>query len=142
MGVRLEAEIKQRLEAEGNAVKRYGGALLFEPETARTQSNEPFRVFSPFWRVCLAQPQPRDPLPVPQKWRHPEAWPASDHLEDWKLRPTRRDWSGGLAATWQPGEAGAQQRLHTVIDGPMRDDAVKRDLPAELHLRHESPFRA
>ncbi len=108
--MRRDAEIKARLKGRGLHVESFNGALLFEPSQLRNKSGAPFKVFTPFWRACLAAPPPEPPLPAPQ---HVTQGPAvdSERLEDWRLLPTKPDWAGGLRDAWTPGEAGAQARL-------------------------------
>ena len=89
----------------GAAFRVFGGRLLFEPEAIVTGDGKPYRVFTPFWKACLAAAAPRMPLPQPKLLRFAEA--KSDRLEALKLLPTRPDWAEGLRDTWQPGEAHA-----------------------------------
>ncbi len=108
--MRRDAEIKARLKGRGLHVESFNASLLFEPSQLRNKSGAPFRVFTPFWRACLAAPPPAPPLPAPQ---HLAPGPAveSERLADWRLLPTKPDWAGGLRESWTPGEAGAEARL-------------------------------
>lgn len=123
-----DTAIKAALQAGGSAIETHNAALLFEPWAVKTQAGGWFKVFTPFWRACLAQPSP-----VPQ--RAPKSLTpfatalASDALEDWKLLPTRPDWAGGLRETWTPGEAGASERLQDFIDEDLHRYANGRDRP-------------
>lgn len=60
-----------------------------------------------------------------------------------------RGWSGGLAATWMPGE-GARRRLEDFLDGPVEEYGTGRDVPGvegtsrlfpHLRFGEISPFR-
>jgi deoxyribodipyrimidine photo-lyase len=146
----LEEAVRARLEAGGVRVRRFAGNLLAEPEAIHSKSGGPFRVFTPYWRACLALPPPRAPLPAPAKLPAPARWPASDRLVDWSLLPAKPDWAGGLRAAWQPGEAAARNRLAEFVDGPMRDYARRRDEPGieatsrlspHLHFGEVSPHQ-
>ena len=108
--VRRDGEIKARLRAEGVKAESFNASLLFEPTAVRNGQGEPFRVFTPFWRACLARPEPAAPLPAPARLRGAPA-PASERLEDWRLLPTKPDWAGGLREAWKPGERAAQAKL-------------------------------
>ena len=82
-------------EARGLACPRFGGGLLFEPEAVRTKAGDPFRVFTPFYRACLAQWEGRAIPPWMQDGGHEcFAWerllalglpaarlPATSHLQ-------------------------------------------------------------
>lgn len=125
----LETELKTACDAAGIAVRRFGGSLLHEPESLRTRSGEPFRVFTPFWRSALEAPPPRPPVPPPASLPAPSPWPASDRLASWRLLPRRPDWAGGLRDTWQPGEAGASQRLSFLLENVLAGYAEERNRP-------------
>ena len=131
--------VKHRLAPLGLQVKRYAGALLREPEDVRTKANEPFKVYTPFWRALTALGAPAQPLPAPQRIRMPSRKVASDVLADWGLLPERPDWAAGLRQTWQPGEAGAAARLDTFLDTGLAGYADRRNLPAVAGTSRLSP---
>jgi deoxyribodipyrimidine photo-lyase len=117
------------LERQGVAVEEHDGALLFPPGAVRTAAGTPFRVFTPFWRALLARAgEIGPPLPAARRLAAADL-PAGDRLEDWRLRPTRPDWAGGLARAWTPGEAGARRRLAAFLDGALAGYAADRDRP-------------
>ncbi|WP_374102019.1 deoxyribodipyrimidine photo-lyase [Arthrobacter sp. ISL-5] len=57
----LDAGIKEWATAEGIDATSYQANLLFEPWTVRKGTGGPYRVFTPFWRSCLAGAEPRPP---------------------------------------------------------------------------------
>src|SRR5690606_35876386 len=111
----VEQDLKAELEAAGVALRRFAGRLLWEPEAIRTQSGEPYRVYTPFWRAVLAAGQPRRPVPPPLRLARLARMPASDRLADWRLTPSKPDWAVGLRAAWTPGETGARNRFETFL---------------------------
>ncbi|MFK8013917.1 MAG: deoxyribodipyrimidine photo-lyase [Gammaproteobacteria bacterium] len=110
--------------------KRFRGTLLFEPETVRTLNDDPYKVFTPFWKSCRKKPAPDAAIGAPKRVTFADSQPASDNLEDWALLPTRPDWASGLRDTWTPGETGAWERLEAFVDGPVANYKEGRDLPA------------
>lgn len=102
--------IKERLRARGVAAHSFNGELLYEPWQVADAGGSPFRVFTPFWRRCLTIAEPSRPTTAPTKIPAPARWPDSLPLEALALRP-RIPWDAGLAASWTPGETGAQQRM-------------------------------
>ncbi len=110
----VDAQLKSRLRAEGLVVESFGGGLLHEPWTITSGSGDPYRVFTPFWRACLAAGEPRSPLPAPASLDGLAT--EGDALDDWALLPTRPDWAAGLRAAWRPGERGADDRLEHFVD--------------------------
>ncbi len=144
----LERRVKEAAETAGAGAHRYGGALLFEPESVRTQAGDPFRVYSPFYRAATAGDGPKKPVAAPKAVPVPSSWPKSDRIAGWNLLPKKPDWSGGMRAAWTPGETGARKRLDTFLETAVVDyhDARNRpDLPStsklspHLHFGEISP---
>jgi deoxyribodipyrimidine photo-lyase len=150
----IDAGLKDWAGENGIHASSFQTNLLFEPWTIRTGAGGPYKVYSPFWRACMASADIRDPLDAPAALPEPAASgpavPTSDTLASWKLLPTSPDWSTGLAETWEPGEKGAADRLADFLDGPVEDYGTGRNIPGtegtsrlSPHLRfgEVSPFR-
>lgn len=150
----IDAGIEEWAAANGIKASSFQANLLFEPWTIRTGAGGPYKVYSPFWRACMASQDIRDPLDAPNGLPEPapsgRGLPGSDSLASWKLLPSIPDWSGGLAATWEPGETGAVRRLDEFLDGPIEEYGTGRNIPGtegtsrlSPHLRfgEVSPFR-
>ncbi len=138
-GRAVDAGLKARFEADGVRATSHNGGLLVEPWTVSTKSGQFFKVFSPFWRAAqdpLAAL--RQPLPVPEMTGAPEPG-LGEPLEALGLLPTKPDWSGGLRETWQPGEAGARERLAEFLDHRLSHYADRRDVPAAEATSELSP---
>ena len=59
--------IKKDLREKGLIAKSFNGSLLIEPEEVLNKSNNPFKVFTPFWKQCLIHLQnnePKHPKPI------------------------------------------------------------------------------
>ena len=84
----LEARLQAELKDTGVGCRRFGGHLFLEPEAVRTRSGEPFKAFTPFYKECLTREPPASPLAAPKHLPAPDAWPASERLENWGLRPS------------------------------------------------------
>jgi deoxyribodipyrimidine photo-lyase len=126
----VDAALKERLPATS-----FHANLLFEPWTVRTGQDQPFRVFTPFWRAAR-ELQVREPLPAPAGMRFLE--PGGDDLDEWRLLPEHPDWAGGLRDAWTPGEDAAHERL----DAFVADDLAhyhRRDFPGEDVTSRLSP---
>ena len=130
--IAIDTDVKAQLAADGLRVESFGGQLLFEPWTIRTKMGEYYRVFTPFWRSCLALPDPGQPTPAPRKLKGadwPAHAPARVDLDQLGLLPTKPDWASGLRAAWTPGEAGAVARLAGFLDEGIAVYASHRDRP-------------
>lgn len=137
--VARDTALKTALKQDGIAVETQNAALLFEPWTVQTQAGGWFKVFTPFWRACRALPAPAAPKRAPQVAIH---WPNpldSDALSDWALLPQTPDWAGGLRETWNPGEAGAAERLRDFLDEALASYARGRDHPDRTVTSRLSP---
>ena len=113
---KLEATVAELCKAKNAELHLHPGQLLFATGEIATGSGKPYRVFTPFWKACLAAPAPRAPLKVPRLDRFAKA--NGEKRDDLKLLPTKPDWAGGLRSTWEPGEKAARQRLADFIDDP------------------------
>ncbi len=136
--IKRDAAIKEQLRANGVTVESFNGALLFEPWTVKTKTNEPYKVFTPFWRACQ-QLEPRAPLPSPKKL---PGWPgkiASDDLASWDLLPTKPNWAQSFEPEWRPGEAGALAALNTFLEGKISAYPEGRDQLGENGTSRLSP---
>lgn len=139
LAMRRDSEIKSDLKDAGVAVKSFTGNLAFEPWTIRTGNDGPYRVFSPFMKACLRKGAPDQPLAAPDILAAPDAWPASDELDSWALKPTTPDWAGGLREHWTPGEKGAHRRFEAFLDDSLDSYAKARDQMAGETTSRLSP---
>ena len=128
-----EREVAERLD-----LRLHDGNQLAPLDALRTGAGEAFKVYAPFWR-CLEQrlPPPR-PLPAPTRLQAPDAWPASDRLDDWQLLPRRPNWAAEFPDLWTPGEVGAAERLDRFAPG-VGDYLERRNLPSEEGTSGLSP---
>ena len=110
----VDAALKSSLTDQGLVVSSFAASLLFEPWRITSGSGDPYRVFTPFWRACLASGEPRPPVPAPTSITALTI--DGDELDDWNLLPTRPDWAEGLRATWTPGSAAAHERLEHFVE--------------------------
>lgn len=60
-----DRRVKTALQKDGLTVESFNGSLLFEPWTVQTQQGQPYQVFTPFWKACLAKPEPAPPEDAP-----------------------------------------------------------------------------
>jgi len=137
--VERDKRIKTTLSDAGVEPRSFNAALLHEPWTVSTQQNEPYKVFTPFWKAIRALDKEPAGKSAPKSIPAPSTWPASDALDDWELMPTKPDWAGGLRAAWQPGEAGAKKRLADFLDGTLADYPDGRDRPDRPGTSRLSP---
>ena len=128
-GIQADTEIMAALKARGIEVRSFNAGLLFEPWQIKTGAGEPFKVFTPFWRACLARGEVAAPLPAPAALAAPDLAVPGEALAALALTPSRPDWAAAFPALWTPGEDGARARLAAFLDGGLEDYAAARDRP-------------
>ena len=126
----------QAADAElGDRLTLHDGNYLVHPPTVRTGSGGRYKIFTPYWRATLQRMPPPLPVKAPEKIEGVAA--KSDRLEDWKLLPTKPDWSKGFGV-WPPGEAGAKAALKRWLDD-VDDYDRSRNMPSENGVSRLSP---
>lgn len=126
------------LEGRGT-IRSFEGCLLKTPGEVLSKTGTRLRVFTPFKRNLLAGPPPRPALPKPAAIPAPPSWPVSLDLDDLNLLPRKPDWSGGLKAAWQVGEAAAHKAFDRFLDETIDRYDTSRDLPSETGTSRLSP---
>jgi len=145
--IERDKKIKQGLTAAGIEAKSFSGSVLFEPWTVENKTGGPFRVFTPFWKACLAQGSPSLPLPIPASLQQPAVWPDSIDRASLEL-DSGIDSARGLSAAWRPGSLEAENGLGRFAATALSSYAEDRDrldgealsrLSAHLHFGEISP---
>jgi deoxyribodipyrimidine photo-lyase len=124
-----DAQIKQVLREQGRTVTSSNGSLLFEPWEIETLQDEPFKMFTPFWRTCLSAGLP-GPLAEAPALERLVTVPGGLQPADLGLLPKIR-WDRGLTETWRPTRAEALERMRGFIANGLPTYAQGRDLPAQ-----------
>jgi deoxyribodipyrimidine photo-lyase len=106
----------------------HDGNYLAPPGLVTTNSGMPFKIYTPFARALTRLLPLRQPLDTPELYA-PVAWPESDDLDAWQLRPTSPDWAAGFRKNWTPGEGEAAAQLDAFLDQVARYDEG-RSLPS------------
>lgn len=127
------------LRQQGVDCHDYNSSLLFEPGTIATAQNEPYKVFTPYYRTCLTVPPPDAPLPAPKKLPHFTDAIESVALEELALLPTI-PWDAGFKDYWSPGEIGAKAVLNKFLDGALATYKIGRDRPDFDGVSTISPY--
>ena len=145
-----DKQTKTALSDAGLEVHSFSAALLHEPWDFAKADNNPYRVFTPFWKALQKRALPRSPLAVP------EALPPIDEkvagqlvLDALGLLPATR-WYSEFPSRWWPGESGAWSKLHDFLTEAILDYRQDRDRPAlrgtsrlspHLHFGEISPLQ-
>jgi deoxyribodipyrimidine photo-lyase len=135
----VDAGLKSWGTEAGLEMRSFGASVLFEPWTIRNGSGDPFKVFTPFWRACLSEPEPRKPLTGPASVDGYAGRLRSEPLDGLRLLPTHPDWAGGLRDDNDPGEHAAAARLEAFVSEDLEVYAGDRDQPASYGTSRLSP---
>ena len=133
-----DAHIKNELREAGIEARSFNTALLIEPWDVQNLSGKPFQVFTPFWRKACTAIDPPKPAAAPTRIAAPATWPRTATIEDLGLMP-RIGLYHGMAEAWRPGEVGAQALLEQFLEGPVKNYAETRNLPAVAGTSRLSP---
>ena len=137
--VERDKQIKQTLRDAGIEAKSFNGSLLYEPWEIKNKQGEPYQVFTPFWKACLAHRKDHDPLPEPDRVSSPDEWPDSDELADLDLQP-RIPWDEGMREFWEVGAAAAEKQLRSFVKQAAADYKDQRNALADDGTSRLSPY--
>jgi deoxyribodipyrimidine photo-lyase len=129
--------LDEQLTQNGRRLVRHVGTSLLAPAHIRSKSGGPYNVYTPFSRACLEAGVPDASFGKPRRISTMRV--KSEKLQDWALLPTKPDWSGGMDAEWEPGEAGAVKRVKAFLDGPIATYDEARNLPGTAGTSKLSP---
>ncbi len=132
-----DAEVEQALKARGVAMMSFNASLLHEPTALNTRAEEPYKVFTPFWRAAVQRQIDAPSHSPPHTGKLQRA--SSEVLRDWRLTPSAPDWAKAWPALWRPGESGAHARLDAFIDTGLDGYASFRDRLDRRHVSRLSP---
>lgn len=133
-----DAKLEKELAKKDIALKLLPGALLFDPFTVRTQQDNPFQVFTAFWKSCMAKDaSPPPPVAAPKKIPSPSKV-HNESVEELEFLPTIH-WDTGIREAWTPGEDGAHQALEDFLDGVVDEYTTGRDVPGAAGTSRLSP---
>lgn len=133
-----DEKIKSYLTKLGIKVESFNASLLFAPEKIANKQNKPFQVFTPFWKACLAMPEPDLPLACP-KDKLKTVKVESLSIDELKLLP-KIHWDKGIEASWSPGSKSAQRSLLHFIKESIYQYPYLRDRPDKPGTSLLSPY--
>ncbi|ESQ89584.1 hypothetical protein ABAC460_11990 [Asticcacaulis sp. AC460] len=119
--------------------------FLTEPGDIRTKENNPYRVYTPFFKAVDASGALNvDSIPTlsTHDWPALVHWPPSLAIDDLNLKPKKtlsgKDWSEGFSI-FKPGEPGARGALRRFLAHGLADYEDGRDRPDKDLTSYLSP---
>lgn len=135
--IQQDTAIKAELKTMGLTVNSFNSHLLQEPWAIKNKSGANFKVFTPYWNQCMQQIELPATMVIEEKRTSPDI--NSDALATWNLCPANPDWASEFATVWEPGELGANQKLHTFIEHHLHHYKNARDEPYKAATSRLSP---
>ncbi len=136
--IERDRKIKEELQADGLVAQSFKANLLFEPQEIKNKQGQPYKVFTPYWKECLRQPDPEEPEITVRTLHPPSEKVSTLSLEALQLEPDI-DWARGIEETWEFGEKGAWKRLESFLEDGIEDYKENRDKPAASGVSRLSP---
>lgn len=135
-GIATDHAIKTALQADGISVQSFNGNYLHEPWTIKTAQNQPYQVFTPYYKAIVRAGLEHAPLPAPTRLPPVPADLLPLPLSALGLLPAL-PWAAGFTE-WTPGEIVASQRLDDFIT-QIDQYPTARDLLAGQGVSRLSP---
>ncbi|MFS0576066.1 deoxyribodipyrimidine photo-lyase [Sporosarcina sp. 179-K 3D1 HS] len=133
---RTDRDLTEQLRLRGVEVRRFHGHLLFDPDRLWNQKQEPYKVFTSFWKRCMQQTVP-PVLGIPDYLETVARPVESLSVEDLGLLP---DGALPFGEYWKPGEAGAIARWEQFAEEGLGRYAAGRDFPHREAVSSLSPI--
>ena len=111
---------------------------LAEPGSVRSDSGNPMRVFTPFWRRVRSAYDPGEPLAEPDEIPGFDRWKEIGQIDPGAIAPAH-PWTEKLGNCWEPGEPAAHEILNRFYE-KAGDYGEMRDCPADDGSSRLSPY--
>jgi len=121
-------QLEQTITKQDLTVHTFPGSLFFEPKDIHNQSGQYFKVFTPFWKNCLAKLSPKPSFSVPTIQSLLKTTDLKIKIP--KLLPDSVTWTSGFAEHWEPGEKGALNRLEHFVNNHVDQYQESRNIPS------------
>lgn len=129
--IERDKRIKKNLSVSAES---FNGSLLWEPWKISNNAGGPYKVFTPYWKACLAEQDPEKPLPIPKKSQGKEL--RTDPLD---LLP-KIHWDGGFNEKWKPSTESAKRRLSQFLKSHVDKYNEDRDYPSIDGVSEMAPY--
>ena len=136
-GVSVDKAIFSNLKGRCG-IKSFEGRLLSEPTTLKSGGGTPYKVFTPFYKMCLKVGLDISVSSKPDRIMSPSPSGLGDSLESILPQPQLR-WQKALVKQWSIGERAALRKLDTFIANTLQQYSEGRDFPGRAHISFLSP---
>lgn len=138
--IKRDKDIKALFTQKGIEVQSFSGHYLFEPWTIKNKSGDPYKIFTPFYKACLAQEDRiGEPLAAPGTMTGYRQDIAHERQDVPGFIPAIR-WDKKMETHWESGESAAHNRLNAFLDNGLTDYKDGRDRPDRDKTSSLSPY--
>lgn len=149
--IKRDTLIKSYFTEQKISVNTFNSSLMFEPWTIKNKEGNFFKIFTPFWKHCLAQhpgemANSLDSLKTSLPF---QGQLNSLTLSELNLLPKGYDWTQGFQQSWAPGEEQALKQFEIFAANSLLNYHTNRDylscsegtsrLSSYLHFGEISP---
>jgi deoxyribodipyrimidine photo-lyase len=131
--------LKTTLRDRGLVCQSFNANLLHEPWQIKNGSEQPYRVFTPYWKNCRQSLHLTQPNAAPGGLGLQADGVQSESLASLELLPCI-SWYSGFP--WRGGEAAAYQKLEEFLQTGLAAYGAERDYPASPGTSQLSPYLA
>ena len=132
-----DTRLKEWLRERSVQAHSFPGQLLFEPWQLLKRDGTPYRVFTPFYKACLARGLPSGVEPMPDLTRLVPIAGTRAQIEQNSLTAA---WTHSFSNLWDPRRQAGQDRLAAFITQDMSTYQQTRDIPATSQVSHLAPY--
>jgi deoxyribodipyrimidine photo-lyase len=138
--VRRDQEIVTKLKDQNIHVRTFNGHLLYSPKEMLNQNQEPYKVFTSFWKKSL-QVTAHLPVPTPYDFEIYNHSLKTVEVEELSLLNTMPRYNK-LTSYWKPGELTAIKMWEQFISGDLSNYDQMKDFPFKMVTSTMSPYLA
>lgn len=138
--IQRDKETIRELTKYNIETRTFHSQLIHDPYLILNQQQNPYKVFTPYWKRFLQEPIPR-PLPKPPNIQSYSDGVSSLEVEQLGLLPTV-SWHKKFIPYWNPGEKGAIEAWTRFKENDLTHYKVERDYPALQTVSSLSPHLA
>jgi deoxyribodipyrimidine photo-lyase len=140
--LKRDLKIQRALENMHIQTHIFDRFLLQAPWEGLNQKNQPYQVFTQYWKNACKLRKPPSLYPIPKftkKNLTEFSNISSDKLAQWDLLPSKPNWADSFSTYWSPGEQGALNALTQFINNSHSNYSENRDKPDTQGTSHLSP---
>lgn len=133
-----DKKIKSEL---GITCESFNASLLNEPWDIKNGAGSYYKVFTSYYKYCLANRIPREALKAPKKQQKGFKLKGKFlGLNELKLRPTKPNWAKSFYEYWDISEKAAQDHLYDFLENKAANYTEGRDFPIGEYTSKLSPY--